>query len=113
MANPDARKGLQSGGIRSGPGRGGEEISAPGYISPAVHQNAVALIMAPAFHKRRPALPGDCPRREVVWTLDDFERVRRPVPVISDLKPSGVYMATDLQRGGHRPQVLRSCLTPD
>ena len=26
---------------------------------------------------------------EVEWTLDDFERMRRKVPVICDLKPSG------------------------
>src|SRR3546814_20972573 len=25
---------------------------------------------------------------EVEWTIDDFERIRRPVPVICDLKPS-------------------------
>ncbi len=47
---------------------------------------------------------------EVAWTLDDFERVRRKVPVICDLKPSGRYMAADLHRAGGVPQVLRLLL---
>ena len=32
----------------------------------------------------------------VEWTIDDFERIRRKVPVICDLKPSGKYLAVDL-----------------
>ena len=32
---------------------------------------------------------------EVEWTIDDFERVRRRVPVITDMKPSGKYLAPD------------------
>src|SRR4249920_784355 len=32
----------------------------------------------------------------VEWTIDDFERVRKKVPVICDLKPSGKYLAVDL-----------------
>lgn len=47
---------------------------------------------------------------EVDWTLDDFERVRRRVPVLCDLKPSGRYLAVDLHRAGGIPQVMRSLL---
>ncbi len=47
---------------------------------------------------------------EVEWTIDDFERVRRRVPVLCDLKPSGRYVATDLHRAGGVPQVLRILL---
>lgn len=47
---------------------------------------------------------------EVHWTLDDFERVRRQVPVICNLKPSGQYVATDLHRVGGIPQVLKMLL---
>ncbi|WP_312364623.1 dihydroxy-acid dehydratase [Ensifer sp.] len=47
---------------------------------------------------------------EVEWTLDDFERVRRNVPVLCDLKPSGRYMAVDLHRAGGVPQVLKILL---
>ena len=47
---------------------------------------------------------------EVEWTLDDFERVRRKVPVICNLKPSGKYMAVDLHKAGGIPQVLKLLL---
>ncbi|KQU88871.1 dihydroxy-acid dehydratase [Ensifer sp. Root31] len=47
---------------------------------------------------------------EVEWTLDDFECVRRKVPVLCDLKPSGRYMAVDLHKAGGVPQVLKILL---
>ncbi len=47
---------------------------------------------------------------EVKWTIDDFERVRRKVPVLCDLKPSGKYVAVDFHRAGGVPQVLKILL---
>ncbi|MCA3783162.1 MAG: dihydroxy-acid dehydratase [Burkholderia sp.] len=47
---------------------------------------------------------------EVDWTIDDFERIRKRVPVICDLKPSGKYVATDLHKAGGIPQVLKILL---
>jgi dihydroxy-acid dehydratase len=47
---------------------------------------------------------------EVEWTIDDFERVRRKVPVLCDLKPSGRYVATDFHKAGGAPQVLKMLL---
>jgi len=46
----------------------------------------------------------------VKWTIDDFERVRRKVPVLCNLKPSGQYVATDFHRAGGVPQVLKMLL---
>jgi dihydroxy-acid dehydratase len=46
----------------------------------------------------------------VPWTIDDFERVRRRVPVLCDLKPSGQYVATDLHQAGGIPQVMKILL---
>jgi dihydroxy-acid dehydratase len=46
----------------------------------------------------------------VEWTIDDFERVRRKVPVLCDLKPSGRYLAVDLHRAGGIPHVMRILL---
>jgi len=46
----------------------------------------------------------------VRWTLDDFERVRRKVPVLCDMKPSGKYVAVDLHRAGGIPQVMKILL---
>jgi dihydroxy-acid dehydratase len=74
-------------------------------------ENAVALIMATGgstnavLHYLAIAHAAD-----VAWTIDDFERVRRKVPVICNLKPSGEYVATDLHRAGGIPQVMKLLL---
>jgi len=74
-------------------------------------ENAVALIMAvggstnAVLHYLAIAHTAG-----IDWTIDDFERIRRRVPVICDLKPSGRYVATDLHRAGGIPQVLRILL---
>ena len=47
---------------------------------------------------------------EVEWTIDDFERIRRKVPVLCDLKPSGQYLAIDLHHAGGIPQVMKILL---
>jgi len=46
----------------------------------------------------------------VEWNIDDFERVRRRIPVICDLKPSGRNLAIDLQRAGGIPSVMKELL---
>jgi len=46
----------------------------------------------------------------VEWTIDDFERVRKRVPVVCDLKPSGRYVAVDLHRAGGIPVVMKMLL---
>jgi len=74
-------------------------------------ENAVALVMATGgstnavLHYLAIAAAAG-----VKWTIDDFERVRRKVPVICDLKPSGRYVATDFHRAGGVPQVLKMLL---
>jgi dihydroxy-acid dehydratase len=74
-------------------------------------ENAVALIMATGgstnavLHYLAIAHAAD-----VAWTIDDFERVRRKVPVICNLKPSGEYVATDLHKAGGIPQVMKLLL---
>ncbi|HRP98475.1 MAG TPA: dihydroxy-acid dehydratase, partial [Rhodocyclaceae bacterium] len=46
----------------------------------------------------------------VEWTIDDFERMRKQVPVLCDLKPSGRYLTVDLHRAGGIPAVMRTLL---
>jgi dihydroxy-acid dehydratase len=74
-------------------------------------ENAIALVMATGgstnavLHYLAIAAAAG-----VKWTIDDFERVRRKVPVLCDLKPSGRYVATDFHRAGGVPQVLKVLL---
>jgi dihydroxy-acid dehydratase len=74
-------------------------------------ENAVALVMATGgstnavLHYLAIANAAG-----VKWTIDDFERVRRKVPVLCNLKPSGPYVATDFHAAGGVPQVLKVLL---
>lgn len=74
-------------------------------------ENAVALVMATGgstnavLHYLAIASAAG-----VKWTIDDFERVRRKVPVLCNLKPSGPYVATDFHAAGGVPQVLKMLL---
>jgi dihydroxy-acid dehydratase len=74
-------------------------------------ENAIALVMATGgstnavLHYLAIAAAAG-----VKWTIDDFERVRRRVPVLCDLKPSGRFVAVDLHRAGGVPQVLKILL---
>ncbi|MCC6915883.1 dihydroxy-acid dehydratase [Nitrosomonas sp.] len=47
---------------------------------------------------------------EVEFNIDDFEAIRKRVPVICDLKPSGRYVTTDLHEAGGIPQVMKMLL---
>lgn len=47
---------------------------------------------------------------EIDWSIDDFERIRKRVPVIADMKPSGTYLAPDLHQAGGIPQVMKILL---
>jgi dihydroxy-acid dehydratase len=47
---------------------------------------------------------------DVPLTLDDFERIRRRVPHIADLKPSGNYVMQNLHEVGGVPAVMKMLL---
>ena len=74
-------------------------------------ENAISLVMATGgstnavLHYLAIAAAAD-----VEWTIDDFERVRKRVPVLCDLKPSGRYVAVDFHTAGGVPQVLKMLL---
>jgi len=74
-------------------------------------ENAVAVIMATGgstnavLHFLAIAHAAD-----VEWSIDDFERMRKKIPVICDLKPSGKYLAVDLHNAGGIPQVMKILL---
>src|SRR5438105_15054351 len=74
-------------------------------------ENAVALIMATGgstnavLHYLAIARAAG-----VKWSIDDFERIRKKVPVLCDLKPTGRFVAVDFHRAGGVPQVLKILL---
>jgi dihydroxy-acid dehydratase len=74
-------------------------------------ENAIALVMATGgstnavLHYLAIAAAAG-----VKWSIDDFERVRRKVPVLCNLKPFGPYVATDFHAAGGVPQVLKMLL---
>ena len=47
---------------------------------------------------------------EVQLSIDDFEVIRKKVPVFCDMKPSGKYVAIDLHHAGGIPQVMKMML---
>lgn len=74
-------------------------------------ENAVAVIMATGGSTNAVLhFLAIAHAAEVEWTIDDFERVRRKVPVLCDLKPSGRFLAIDLHRAGGIPQVMKTLL---
>jgi dihydroxy-acid dehydratase len=112
MASPDAEKAdsaAQSADVLVNAVRLG--IRPRDIITRKSIENAVALIMATGgstnavLHYLAIASAAG-----VRWTIDDFERVRRKVPVLCDLKPSGRFVAVDFHRAGGVPQVLKMLL---
>ncbi len=74
-------------------------------------ENAVAVIMATGGSTNAVLhFLAIAHAAEVPWTIDDFERVRKKIPVLCDLKPSGKYLAIDLHRAGGIPQVMKTLL---
>jgi len=112
MASPDAEKAdsaAQSAQVLVEAIR--KDIKPRDIVTRKSIENAVALIMATGgstnavLHYLAIAHAAG-----VKWTIDDFERVRRKVPVLCDLKPSGRYVAVDFHRAGGVPQVLKMLL---
>ena len=74
-------------------------------------ENAIALVMATGGSTNAVLhFLAIASAAEVKWCIEDFERVRRKVPVLCDLKPSGKYVAVDFHRAGGVPQVLKILL---
>ncbi len=47
---------------------------------------------------------------EVDFSIDDIEAIRRKVPVLCDLKPSGRYVTSEFHEVGGTPQVMKMLL---
>ena len=74
-------------------------------------ENAIAVVMATGGSTNAVLhLLAIADAAGVPLVLDDFERIRARVPVLCDLKPSGRYVATDLNQAGGVPQVMKMLL---
>jgi dihydroxy-acid dehydratase len=88
-----------------------KQITARKLLTREAFENAIAVVMAvggstnAVLHLLAIAHAAD-----VKLTLDDFESIRKRVPLICDLKPSGRYVATDLHKVGGIPQVMKILL---
>jgi len=74
-------------------------------------ENAVAVIMATGGSTNAVLhFLAIAHAAEVDWTIDDFERMRKKIPVLCNLKPSGKYLAVDLHKAGGVPAVMKELL---
>ena len=112
MANPDPEKAdsvAQSAAVLVNAIR--SNIKPRDIITRESIENAIALVMATGGSTNATLhFLAIAHAAGVEWTLDDFERVRRKVPVLCNLKPSGQYVAVDFHRAGGVPQVLKMLL---
>ena len=74
-------------------------------------ENAIAVVMAVGGSTNAVLhLLAIAHSAEVPLCMDDFEEIRKKIPVFCDLKPSGKYVAIDLHRVGGIPQVMKMML---
>lgn len=74
-------------------------------------ENAIAVVMALGGSTNAVLhLLAIARAAEVPLEIDDFEAIRRRVPVLCDLKPSGRHVVIELHRAGGVPQVMRMLL---
>jgi dihydroxy-acid dehydratase len=77
-------------------------------------ENAIAVVMAVGGSTNAVLhLLAIAHAAEVPLSIDDFEEIRRRVPVLCDLKPSGRFVTTDFHRAGGVPQVMKILLAHD
>ncbi|WP_395088326.1 dihydroxy-acid dehydratase [Armatimonas sp.] len=74
-------------------------------------ENAIAVVMATGGSTNAVLhLLAIAHAAEVPLAIDDFEEIRKRVPVLCDLKPSGKYLANDFHHVGGVPQVMKMLL---
>jgi dihydroxy-acid dehydratase len=77
-------------------------------------ENAIAVVMAIGGSTNAVLhLLAIAHAAEVPLSIGAFEEIRRRIPVLCDLKPSGRYVATDFHRAGGVPQVMKILLAHD
>ena len=88
-----------------------KDIKPRDIVTKKAIENAVAVVMATGGSTNAVLhFLAIAHAAEVDWTIDDFERMRKKVPVLCNLKPSGQYLAVDLHQAGGIPQVMKVLL---
>jgi len=88
-----------------------KDIKPRDIVTKKAIENAVAVIMATGGSTNAVLhFLAIAHAAEVDWTIDDFERMRRKIPVLCDLKPSGRFLAVDLHQAGGIPAVMKELL---
>ena len=112
MANEDKEKGLNTGLCAQAlMNMIKQNILPRDIMTRKAFENAIAVIMAiggstnAVLHLLAIAHSAD-----VELTIDDFESIRKKIPLFCDLKPSGQYVAVDLHHAGGIPQVMKMML---
>jgi dihydroxy-acid dehydratase len=80
-------------------------------MSRKAFENAISVVMATGGSTNAVLhLLAIAHAANVPLVLDDFETIRRRVPVLCDLQPSGKHVITELHRAGGIPQVMKILL---
>lgn len=88
-----------------------EQILPSRLLTRKAFENAIAVVMAVGGSTNAVLhLLAIAHAAKVELTLDDFESIRKRIPIVCDLKPSGKYVATDLHKAGGIPQVMKMLL---
>ncbi|MFQ5513714.1 MAG: dihydroxy-acid dehydratase [Myxococcota bacterium] len=88
-----------------------EDLKPRDILTRKAFENAIAVVMAVGGSTNAVLhLLAIAHAAEVELGLDDFERARRRVPHLADLKPSGTYVTTDLHRVGGIPLIMKMLL---
>src|SRR5487761_306357 len=75
-------------------------------------ENAIAVVMATGGSTNAVLhLLAIARAARVPLALEDFETIRKRVPVLCDLKPSGKYVITELHAAGGIPQLMKILLS--
>ena len=78
----------------------------------AAFLNAATMVMATAGSTNAVLhLLAIAHEAEVEFTLDDFDQVSRRTPVIASVRPSGLYVMSELDQVGGVPVILRELLS--
>lgn len=112
MANPDPEKGDSvAASAEALVNAIKADLKPRDIVTRKAFENAIAVVMAIGGSTNAVLhLMAIAAAAEVPLSIDDFETIRKRVPVLCEMKPSGRFVATDLHAAGGIPQVMKMLL---